>query len=91
MTFTSNSSRRVRRFNDGMTLSNGEMLIEDFETMASLAQYKNTHHVGTGYFLDTVCCEGHVGTPAFPLRDLFRMVLEAFGIDTIQTAPSAVL
>ena len=78
-----------RALYNGMTLQNGDMVIESFETMASLAQYKNTHHVGIGYFLDTGVAKGT--WPAdIPLRDMFGIVLNAFGIHATETSPTAV-
>ncbi len=71
-----------------MTIRNGEIQLENFETMASLAQYKNTHHVGIGYFLDTGV-EKDTWPPNIPLRDMFGIVLKAFGIDATKTTPTA--
>ncbi len=75
---------------DEMTIRNGESHLENFETMASLAQFKNTHHVGVGYFLDTGVEKG-TWPPDIPLRNTFGMILEAFGIDATHRVPTAVV
>ncbi len=65
---------------EGMRIESGEHVIENFDRMVSFAQYKNTNHVGAGYFLDTGAAKG--AWPAeFPLSDLFKIVLGAFGIE----------
>ena len=57
----------------------GNKVIEDFGKRVSFAQYKNTHHHGDGYFLDTGLTE-RTDQP-IPLTSLFDRVLQAFNIN----------
>ena len=58
-----------------------DIIIEDFGKLVSLAQVKNTHHHGIGYYSDTEFSQGELPA-SFPLKDLFAMFLEAYGIDS---------
>ena len=49
----------------------------------SLAQVKNTHHHGVGYYSDTGFMKGELPA-SFPLKDLFGMFLETYGIVDLQ-------
>ena len=57
----------------------GDVVVENFETLVSLAQYKNTHHVGIGYLTDTGCLPGELANP-MPLKDTFRHIMQAFDL-----------
>lgn len=64
----------------GMKVQSGNVVVEDFDRLVSFAQYKNTHHVGDGYYIDTAFAPGEL--PAeFPLREIFDVILCHFGID----------
>ena len=53
----------------------GNAIVEDFGTRVSFAQYKNTHHHGDGWFLDT----GATALPEpMPLTNIFGHILDAF-------------
>lgn len=72
---------------EGMRIRSGDRIIADFDRLASFAQYKNTNHVGVGYFLDTGFEKGEL--PAdLRLTDTFRLVLDAFGIDGGKESPA---
>jgi hypothetical protein len=58
--------------------SNG-VIIDNFGKLVTLAQVKNTHHHGVGYYLDTGFLKGEL-PDSFPLKDLFGMFLESYGI-----------
>nr|WP_294170864.1 hypothetical protein [uncultured Sphingomonas sp.] len=62
-----------------MKVRRGNLVVEDFGRRVDFAQYKNTHHHGTGYYADTAFRAGEL-PDAFPLRDLYPMFLAAFGI-----------
>ena len=67
----------------GMKIRSGNsannVVIEHFDTLVSLAQYKNTHHVGNGYYVDTNYPRGAL--PAtFPLREIFDVILRHFNV-----------
>jgi hypothetical protein len=36
-----------------MSVRSGTVVVKDFDKLVSMAQYKNTHHHGVGYFSDT--------------------------------------
>lgn len=74
---------------EGMTVRSGERLVNHFDTLVSFAQYKNTHHVGIGYFLDTGVAKG-TWPEDIPLREVFGMVLGAFGLEAGVTERGAV-
>ena len=62
-----------------MKVRRGNLVVEDFGQRVDFAQYKNTHHHGTGYYADSAFKAGEL--PAmFPLRDLYPMFLAAYGI-----------
>jgi hypothetical protein len=64
---------------ESMKVRRGNVVVEDFGRRVDFAQYKNTHHHGTGYYADSAFKAGEL--PAmFPLRDLYPMFLAAFGI-----------
>ena len=63
----------------------GNKVIEDFGKRVSFAQYKNTHHHGDGYFLDTGLKEP--AAQPIPLTSLFDRVLEAFNISYTPKQP----
>ena len=73
----------------GVTVRSGDILIEHFDTLVSFAQYKNTHHVGSGYFLDTGVEKG-TWPEEIPLRDIFRIVLGAFGLNEVLSESDSV-
>jgi hypothetical protein len=58
--------------------SNG-VIIDNFGKIITLAQVKNTHHHGVGYYLDTGFLKREL-PDSFPLKDLFGMFLESYGI-----------
>ena len=60
------------------------VVYDDFKGCISFAQYKNTHHVGTGYFADSDLNSDKL-PPKFPLKDIFSMILNAFQINTQQS------
>lgn len=65
----------------GMKVRSGTVVIDHFDQKVSLAQYKNTHHVGTGYYVDTDYKRGEL--PAtFPLREIFDVILRHFKINS---------
>ena len=55
-------------------------VVDHFERLVSLAQYKNTHHVGVGYFADSGYSKGQLPA-SIPLREIFDIILAAFSID----------
>ena len=57
------------------------VVIGDFGELVSLAQVKNTHHHGIGYYSDTGFNKGELPA-SFPLKDLFAMFLESYGINS---------
>ena len=64
--------------------SNG-VIIDNFGKLVSLAQVKNTHHHGVGYYVDTGFSKGEL-PDSFPLKDLFGMFLESYGIQSDRQA-----
>jgi hypothetical protein len=65
-------------------ISNG-VIIDNFGKLVTLAQVKNTHHHGVGYYLDTGFLKGEL-PDSFPLKDLFGMFLESYGIQSNRQA-----
>ncbi len=63
----------------GMSVRSGSVVIKDFDKLVSMAQYKNTHHHGVGYYCDTGLAKQEL-PGAFPLRDIFAIVLRAFSL-----------
>ena len=57
------------------------VVVDNFGTLVSLAQVKNTHHHGIGYYSDTGFLKGEL-PESFPLKDLFGMFLESYGIQS---------
>ncbi|MEL7028796.1 MAG: hypothetical protein AAGL49_06170 [Pseudomonadota bacterium] len=67
------SSKRIPE--DARVVS-GNVIVDDFGKLVSFAQYKNTHHHGDGWFIDT----GANDLPAeIPLTEIFPRILAAFG------------
>ena len=64
-----------------MKIRSGDIVIDHFEQRVSLAQYKNTHHVGIGYYVDTRYQRGELPA-SFPLREIFDVILGHFKIDS---------
>jgi hypothetical protein len=64
---------------ESMKVRRGNVMVEDFGRRVDFAQYKNTHHHGTGYYADSAFRVGELPA-SFPLRDLHPMFLAAFGI-----------
>ena len=62
-------------------IQSDDVIINDFGKLVSLAQVKNTHHHGVGYYADTGFMKGELPA-SFPLKDLFGMFLETYGIDS---------
>ncbi len=67
-------------FPENVSIMCGDIVVDDnFKQLISFAQYKNTHHVGTGYFADSNLNSNNL--PArFPLKNIFQMILDAFHI-----------
>ncbi len=66
-------------------IASDNIIINDFETLVSLAQVKNTHHHGIGYYADTGFAKGELPA-SFPLKDMFGLFLEAYGIKSNKQA-----
>jgi len=66
-------------------IKSGNTIIENFGELVSLAQVKNTHHHGIGYYTDTGFMKGELPA-SFPLKDLFAMFLDAYGIESSKLA-----
>jgi len=66
-------------------IRSNDVIIENFGKLVSLAQVKNTHHHGVGYYLDTGFLKGEL-PDSFPLKDLFGMFLESYGIQSSRQA-----
>jgi len=60
------------------------VVYDDFKGFIGLDQYKDTHHVGTGYFADSDLSSGKL-PPKFPMKNIFPMILNAFQINTQQS------
>ena len=59
---------------EGTRLVGGDKVIENFDKLVSLAQVKNTHHHGIGYYTDTGFAKGEL-PESFPLKDMFALIL----------------
>ena len=70
---------------EGTRIVSGDTVIENFDQLVSLAQVKNTHHHGIGYYADTGFMKGELPA-SFPLKDMFGLFLEAFGIESERQA-----
>ncbi|WP_375402723.1 hypothetical protein [uncultured Sphingomonas sp.] len=68
----------ARPIPETMKVRRGNTVVEDFGRRADFAQYKNTHHHGTGYYADSAFTAGQL-PKSFPLRDLFPLFLASFG------------
>lgn len=66
---------------DNAKVVSGNTIIDDFGMLVSLAQVKNTHHHGVGYYSDTGFLKGELPA-SFPLKDLYAMFLDAYGIES---------
>ena len=66
-------------------ISSDNIVINDFGKLVSLAQVKNTHHHGIGYYADTGFAKGELPA-SFPLKDMFGMFLQAYGIQSSKQA-----
>jgi len=62
-------------------IKSNDVIIPNFGELVSLAQVKNTHHHGIGYYTDTGFMKGEL-PESFPLKDLFALFLDAYGIDS---------
>ena len=62
----------------GLSLQLDTTVVENVDRMVALAQYKNTHHVGTGYFADSAVTAGE-GPTSIPLKSVFTIITDAFG------------
>ena len=69
-----------QEFVKNMRVMSGNDIVEDFNSRVSFAQFKNTHHIGKGYYLDTAYERGEL-PDEFPLREIFDVVLRHFDID----------
>ncbi|MEM6850744.1 MAG: hypothetical protein AAF527_03425 [Pseudomonadota bacterium] len=64
----------------------GNQTVADFGKRVSFAQYKNTHHHGDGWFLDT----GATDLPAkMPLTEIFDRILAVYGGERAQASIAA--
>ena len=70
---------------ENAAVSCDDAVIDYFGQLVSLAQVKNTHHHGIGYYADTGYAKG-VLPQSFPLKDLFGMFLESYGIQSNRQA-----
>lgn len=68
----------ARPIPETMKVRRGNIVVADFGRRADFAQYKNTHHHGTGYYADSAFAPGQL-PKSFPLRDIFPLFLSAFG------------
>jgi len=60
-------------------IKSNDVIVDNFGKLVTLAQVKNTHHHGVGYYVDTGFLKGEL-PDSFPLKDLFGMFLESYGI-----------
>jgi hypothetical protein len=63
---------------DGAVCS-GDTVIENFNSLITLAQFKNTNHVGVGYFADTSLTKD-TAPERMPLKSIFPLILDAFNV-----------
>ncbi len=63
-----------------MKVRSGEIIVEQFDTLVDFVQFKNAHHEGTGYLSDNSLVKEHLPS-AIPLKHVFNMILDHFGID----------
>ncbi|MCK5830504.1 MAG: alkaline phosphatase family protein [Methylococcales bacterium] len=61
------------------TVRSGEAVVENFNQLITLAQFKNTNHVGVGYFADTSLTKD-TAPKRMPLKSIFPLILDAFNI-----------
>lgn len=66
-------------------ISCGDVVINNFGNLVTLAQVKNTHHHGVGYYTDTAFTKGELPA-SFPLKDMFGIFLDAYGISSNKQA-----
>ena len=66
-------------------IKSSDVIIDNFGQLVTLAQVKNTHHHGVGYYLDTGFLKGEL-PDSFPLKDLFGMFLESYNIESDRQA-----
>jgi hypothetical protein len=71
---------------EGLGVSRGNLVMADFPKLVSYAQLKNGHHTGVGYFADSGVGAGELPA-AFPLKDVFPMILRLFGLDATVKPP----
>jgi hypothetical protein len=74
----------ARAIPETMKVRRGNTVIENFGRRADFAQYKNTHHHGTGYYADSAFKAGQL-PKRFPLRDVFPLFLSSFGVEHKRT------
>lgn len=70
----------ARQLPQGLSLACNAQCLPEFDQKASLAQIKNGHHTGIGYFSDSGTKPGDL-PEQFPLKELFPMILRTFGLD----------
>ena len=66
-------------------IKSSDVIIDNFGQLVTLAQVKNTHHHGVGYYSDTGFLKGEL-PDSFPLKDLFGMFLESYNIESDRQA-----
>jgi hypothetical protein len=66
-------------------IKSNNVIVDNFGKLVFLAQVKNTHHHGVGYYADTGFSKGEL-PDSFPLKDLFGMFLESYGIQSDRQA-----
>jgi hypothetical protein len=76
-----------REMPDDLALSRDGHTVEHFLRLVAHAQLRNGHHTGVGYFADSAVSPGELKAE-FPLRDLFPMILTAFGLDPTVRRPA---
>lgn len=79
----------ARRIPAGLQARYEDNVIESFDQLVSFVQIKNGHHVGVGSFADTGRTKGEL-PGEFPLRDLFSMILDAFGLPNSELSRTSV-
>ena len=71
-------------------IKSNDIIIDNFGKMVTLAQVKNTHHHGVGYYSDTGFLKGEL-PESFPLKDLVWYVLRILQyrvkIDKLENGP----
>ena len=73
----------------GMKVRSGVVIMKEFDTLVDLAQFKNTHHVGEGYLSDNTF-DRHDLPSTIPLKKIFDIILNHFGISRLAVSETAV-